>query len=567
MNNGPFEKALMGAMIHDNVRKMLYHCVTKIQSRTFSQSEKERDLSIPKELEVCEPVMKLVMNGIIIPLLENPQKYSGVEVFLSKSRHKEIEEYNNQNNVSVVCRFLKDIVMAGKYDGDRASAESAGNEAAVRQLAAISRQTKLFLLRYVKELANVVDDTETFTTIDVYLSHYDRHAHTVAVQTVDLLKISNMFEKNASKVRQTDDDPCVTTCEKIGVWSEEIIKDASGPDSEQNVVHNFTVNNRFLLDKRYANLHPPLTVCRTSSVPMPSRFCVGSDSLLKSYQVDSSDSMSKTMEDLFREISDVACNTWVELKRSLEDQLKHATSKNPPNFVLAHKLKQGISKVDELRAVDYVPADLMNELADKLLARNRHRIYLEQVQKGLHAIKKAQLEHAAQVKNAENTMRQMAEFTSTLKLPEELTDAANKAGVGKLALQTVRTKMEEQKLDRREKLTNCTFVPTTTVQLSKLKRDQIVLEVHESVAAPTVQNNISVTMQLAIDGGLEVDLNMKKKGASFMLRQFTVTSEQIQQFKKIQDGAKQIIPSESDNVMTVDPAKLSAFIMQVTSGA
>jgi hypothetical protein len=277
--------------------------------------------------------------------------------------------------------------------------------------------------------------------------------------------------------------------------------------------------------------------------------------------------MSKTMEDLFREISDVACNTWVELKRSLEDQLKHATSKNPPNFVLAHKLKQGISKVDELRAVDYVPADLMNELADKLLARNRHRIYLEQVQKGLHAIKKAQLEHAAQVKNAENTMRQMAEFTSTLKLPEELTDAANKAGVGKLALQTVRTKMEEQKLDRREKLTNCTFVPTTTVQLSKLKRDQIVLEVHESVAAPTVQNNISVTMQLAIDGGLEVDLNMKKKGASFMLRQFTVTSEQIQQFKKIQDGAKQIIPSESDNVMTVDPAKLSAFIMQVTSGA
>jgi hypothetical protein len=297
---------------------------------------------------------------------------------------------------------------------------------------------------------------------------------------------------------------------------------------------------------------------------MPKAFCATHNkTLVKEYMVEQSDSQCKVLEDLFREIDEVKADKWTDLKAELDTQLRNALGKNPPNFTVAHMLTEGIRKVEELGSVDSLPSDLLHEMSEKLLARNRHRVYLEQVLKGLHTIKKAQLDHLSSVRNAETSLKQMVSFVVTPKLPEQMLKIAKDSGQS-LRLERVRQRFEALKLNRREKLTDCTFAPTKACPLEKLKQDKIILDFRMS--GEQVHKSINLVLTMAMDGGVDIEINMKKKDKNFLMRQLKVTMDQIQQFKKTQEGDTTNLPNEKDVVMVVDPARLSKLITDISNG-
>jgi alpha-tubulin suppressor-like RCC1 family protein len=560
MTNGPFEKALKESLIHNDIRKVLNYAYQRLKARNFPSNAVAgaQPSSVPADLKLYEPLLSLVMHAILIPCLEDPVKYSGQKVGLPTTK---LDEATGPNNIKVICKFFKEM-MAGKYE-PREGVPQTPDE---RQLSSIARQVKLSLLRYVKDLAAQPDDTETHTTIDVYASHYSRQYHTVSAETVDLLKMSNLLLQHQSKIRQTDDDPCVSTCQSIGEWPKEVIDEVCSEDSGQNVIENFVINSRFLLDKRNTNPEKQLVVCRTSSVPMPPRFCVGTPSLIKQCVMDQPDSMSKIIEDLFRDIDDIKANTWSDLLKELELQEKAAKAKNPPNFVLAHKITEGMKKVEELISVDFVPADLLNEMGDKLMQRQKHKDYLDQVQKGLHRIKKAKMEHAQAVSAAKTQMKQMAEFMTSLQLPGQIKEAAQEAGGGKLYLDGVRQQMVNLRYNRREKLTNCTFSPQATLPLPKLMKDNVVKSITESVATQRVYKQVEVTLALAMDGGLDLSIQRKQGKQTYMLSEFKLTANQLGQLKKAEEGTEMDLPNKDEMIIKVDPCKLSDLLGNITRG-
>jgi len=560
-----FDKALMKAMLHPNVRKMLNHTLQRIQARNFKPSQGKSKLSMPAEILICMPLLKLVVNGVIIPILSDPAKYSGLPCFLAKSRKgaPAIDDSMMNtvlSNMSVLGKFLK-ILMEGGYDDDTGTDPK--EVATLRMLTLIGRQVKQSLLKYAKEQADtMVDDTETHTTIDVYTSHYDRTPHSVTVPASDLLAISNLLTNFASKVRQTDDDPVVSCCDKIGPWDEEMINEVS--QEGNNRLHNFIIGSRFVLQKG-TDPNQPLIICRASDVPMPKRFCATySSSYVKQYMQDQPDSQCKVLEDLFREIEELKANTWNQLKEELSSQLKAATSKNPPNFIMAHKLQDAIRKVEELASVDSIPGDLLGEMSEKLLARNRHRIYLEQVLKGLHTIKKAQLDHANGLKQARIALKQMVDFSVSPQLPDVLLKAASESNA-QLRLERVLQRFQSLKLNRRANLTDCTFSPTATVSLKELMKDDIL--VYPNAGSEQMQKSISLTFTFASDGGVDVAIEMTKNKKKFLLKQLKISNEQLQSFKRAQEADIANLPEEAtEPVLVVKPAKLSKLMTQVQTG-
>jgi hypothetical protein len=568
---GPFEKALMGVLLHPDIRKMVGWAHQCIEKRRFDT--KGMDQSTPKELLVCDPLLRLVAKGIILPIFKDSQSYSGIKSYLSDHREGfKNTGLNNEiiqslyDNVTMLHLFLSNI-SEGKYDGADSSNPASGgntaqaNAAAERVLRDVARQVKHTMLKFAKEQAMIEDDTETHTTIDAYTTHYDRTPHVVSIATSDLLRMSNMLKANGQKIRQTDDDPVVKACDGIGEWSEEVVEELS--QEENDKLHNLVINNRFILNKG-TNPDQPIVVCRASHVPMPPSFCASSQKqYVNRYMVDASN--TKLLEELFREIEPIEANKWLELKAELEAQEKSVTGKHPPNFVLVHKLQDGIRKIEELASVDAMQSDLLNEMSDKLLARRRHRTYLEQVQSGLHMIKKAQLDHMTALKQAEIVLKAMVDFAVVPKLPDKILEAAVEASAT-CRLDKVNKRFEQMKLNRRANLTDCTFAPTATQSFVSLRKDGTIQSLSPDLGGESIQKDIHFTFTMAMDGGCDIEINLIQKRQKFNLRNLRLSSSQLQMMKKSQDGEPVPIPDSENALMVVDASKLKSLMTQISTG-
>merc|ERR1719316_2015397 len=140
------------------------------------------------------------------------------------------------------------------------------------------------------------------------------------------------------------------------------------------------------------------------------------------------------------------------------------------------------------------------------------------------------------LKNAEAALKQIVDFSITPRLPSKMREAAKDAGQ-QLRLDRVADRFDALKLNRRKNLADCTFAPTATYKLPSLKEDKIVTEFSASLAPQEKdKQNISLVFTFASDGGVDVEINILKKKQNYLLRQLKISNDQIQQFKRAQEG-------------------------------
>jgi len=180
-------------------------------------------------------------------------------------------------------------------------------------------------------------------------------------------------------------------CKQIGEWSKEAIEEAENHD----VVHNLTMNTRFLFK------YKRVTICNISHCPMPFEWSAGGtaesgeDKLVSQYNGDSGKYGGiKELEDLFRDVQMLESTDFTGLKIELKEILEECTSNNQGNYMLAHKIEVGQDMLEELQKTEEATPDILMEyMANSILARERHRRYLDQVKEGVVIIRNAKLKH------------------------------------------------------------------------------------------------------------------------------------------------------------------------------
>jgi Na+-transporting NADH:ubiquinone oxidoreductase subunit NqrC len=149
------------------------------------------DITIPPELQICEPLLEFYLQGVLIPVLENLTAYAGPKTGLRKSAEK-AKETDLQGNVSQVCKFMKALM---------------NPNAKMHQVFQVTKKSiRPRLLKFIQQQASVEDDTTTQLTIDVFASQYDIEKHSVFLKTDDLLGLSNLLIEHENKLRLTEND-------------------------------------------------------------------------------------------------------------------------------------------------------------------------------------------------------------------------------------------------------------------------------------------------------------------------------------------------------------------------
>lgn len=172
-----------------NLRKFFSHALNEIHRRQFTMDS--GDITIPPELQICEPLLEFYLQGVLIPVLENLTAYAGPKTGLRKSAEK-AKETDLQRNVSQVCKFMKALM---------------NPNAKMHKVFQVTKKSiRPRLLKFIQQQASVEDDTTTQLTIDVFASQYDIEKHSVFLKTDDLLGLSNLLIEHENKLRLTEND-------------------------------------------------------------------------------------------------------------------------------------------------------------------------------------------------------------------------------------------------------------------------------------------------------------------------------------------------------------------------
>jgi len=519
--SGDFTETLSRVNLHENLRKIFAHCLSEIRRRQFSASE-TRDRSITEELAICQPVLLLFIRGVLIKMLSDTKAYGGSQVLLAHCE-KEVTEDMVVKNCQVLCTFLEAVTTDNGL-------EKLGS----KLLQAIGKTLKPELLHYLVEQATWPDDTNTMLTVDVYITHFDRQKHFVTMPTSVLLKLSNMLKLNENKLRLTEHDAVEQICHKIGDWDPDVIKEAE----KNEKLHNFVMNARFLFEDQN------MTICRTSKCPVPPKLSAsavrgGDDEgpmVVDTYQPESADNPRRTLEELFRDLEPLESTDFNEMKTEFEELMKKYSSKTPPNYDMTHRLAAGLRKIDELRNIEAHTSDVLQFMADSLGARDRHRLYLSQVEVGATQIQKVKEQYYTDFNLAIRELKAATEFSTDLVLSTKLLAGCAAGGITP-KMQTIALSMQKfSSFDRKAMPAGTSFTPTVTLPLSRLKKDKVVVEILDPLTS--LQKGMQFTLSVTDDGGCEIAVASTVGKSMSVLKRLTITSEKLQDLKRAEAGEK-----------------------------
>ncbi|CAK9000824.1 unnamed protein product [Durusdinium trenchii] len=292
------------------------------------------------ELKIVEPLFRLFVNGIILPILRAPKKYGGREVGLRRC------EKNNFDgdvifNVCTVLDAFED--MTNKVSSKRL------NKIGSRLRPEILR----FLLDRISPDSTSTDDPDTTVTVQTFVSHYDRTPRSVYVPPSQLILFQNLVLHNVNKIRVQSGDLLDQACRKIGWWSEQFVKEAmERAEKNTEVLYRLTLQHRFFFTEG------SLSICPASkcTVPLSLSSAAGSEALQRSevalaQNVDvirflKEDNPNKVLEDLFRNLPPLKSSNFLDLKEELEGILKVCA-----NEALAEKLSE--ERQSKIRVIDH----------------------------------------------------------------------------------------------------------------------------------------------------------------------------------------------------------------------
>ncbi|CAD7969556.1 unnamed protein product, partial [Amoebophrya sp. A120] len=464
---GEFLNWLSNLDLPMDIQKIMFHALQTIKARRFTVTQD--DITIGLDLQLCEPLARLFVLGILLPQFENFAFYSGkIQGLGNPAQLAVAADGSIKNNVKKISIFLKKLVMKTFV------------EATEKQLSIISRQVKPALLQFCKEQSTkLTDDTDTQVTIDVFTSHYDCQEHLVQLRTSDLLNVTSLLLEHESKIGLTEEDYLVMELIPpfADVVTEEVIKSITAkPDTD--VIYNFKMNARFLLTS------PSMVFCKTSKAPVPRRLSAETSSggeedsieVVKAYSMpeDPNDPRA-VLQDLWNALPALESTNFKDMKLEFEMLKKQYANMTPPDYVLTKKIDTGIGKLDELILADTQTVDVFAYIVEQLLMRDRHRIYLENVDSGRREIREARATYYEKSERVLVELALMKKFCTDPKLPKVLTDTAYEVAGARWNMNTVAQKIATLRTVEPDDIPEgASFNPQKTLTLGQLYTQKVV---------------------------------------------------------------------------------------------
>ncbi|CAJ1342480.1 unnamed protein product [Effrenium voratum] len=482
------------------------------------------------ELKIAEPLFRLFLNGIMLPLLRDPKKFGGKEVGLLHC------EKNNSDgdvlfNLSTVRDAFEDLTVPGGK----------------KRLGKIRARLKPEILRYLLERsanASNAEDPESAVMVQTLVRHYDREPRSIYVPTSPLVKFQNLLVTNVNKIRQQSGDPLDEVCRKIGLCSEALVKEAiDKAEKGSEVLHRITIQHRFLFTER------SMTICQVSRCTVPLQLSAGggkpSEEGKLSENVDvirtlKEDNNNKVLEDLFRSLPPLRSSNFLSLKEEFEALLKQC-SQNP---TLEEMLSQGIQAVGDLIETETSVEEVLEAMAAVILARNRHSRYLQTMLLGLSRLPMERDRHAEAIRRGELELKAVIEHSKTMTVPDRISNVA-KLESAILKGNDLPFMLQKQAARERTKTSH----KVVRYKLEELLSSGKVLECFSELE--TVQGKVYLTMW-SVDSDVVVHVGLLEE-ADFML-------EFVKQFKIPEDVIKQL-PFSDKNDTTGLPLQ-GPFIME-----
>lgn len=525
-------KAIKGFQLPCTIKKIFDYTLQEIRKRRFPDAANSSEDIDSQDQVLFTPMLYVVVMGIIVPMLRDPAKYAGDEVFLKECKTDASEE-SVDHNIKQLADLFEEVPKT-----------SNSKDSAKPYLVNMAKTLKVEMLKSIMEqVTGVVDDTDTQLTVDLYVSHFDRTPHVVAMRTPTLMKLSNLLSENLSKLRLNQKDAVDSLCEHIGRWTPEQIEEA-----EQNqVMHNFIMNTRFLFQGE------TLVICNSSHCPVPARLSSAGPAgagekpkLIITYEGDQNMKYSHgNLEELFYKIEPLSpeTTTFLQLQEEFDKLKQSCISNQPPDYALANAFGKGITAISELKNQEATPVDLLEWMAISVNERDRHRRYLRQVEKGIGTIENAMKRHLDELQKARVELGQAMEFSKFLELPDKIVVQGQKCGA-KPRFDTVSRLLHGLQDFGRETAGNkagVSYAPQMTKTLAQLKKEGVCLSVDDWLSGvERVGGTVKFTF-IQSDTGLSMTVSVSRvkngKSISNNVKQVRITEDQMRELRRKEDGS------------------------------
>lgn len=388
---------------------------------------------------------------------------------------------------------------------------------------------------------------------------FSRTKHTVRMATSDLMFLSNALRENITFLRLTEEDPVEDlVCQKIGKWDPELIKRTRAHDQ----LHNFTIKKRFLFTEQEA------IICRTSHCPVPPRLCATAartPGLINTFQRQKEEPR-RFLELLFRDLPTLEAKTFREMQEEFERLKVQFKNANPQDYKMVHRLQEGIKCIAELINVEATAADVLGFMQNSLIMRDRHRQYLEQVEKGLSLITSAKKDYDRDFSKWKKELEFAYQFSLDLKLPEKLLERARKCGA-QLQFDTLNQKLKKQRgeFDPKKMPEGCSYAPTMVFTLQQLKKKSVVVEVKGPYQA--LEKNMKVTFRTLPSGGVEVSVSIAQGSNLNTVKQMIITPQLVEVMKRAEKNETVNLPPDADPFIVCTSSKLVDVLTKLSTGS
>ncbi|CAD7934265.1 unnamed protein product [Amoebophrya sp. A25] len=522
-----FLKWLSAQELPADIQKILFHALQTIKARRFTVQRD--DITIPLELQICEPLARLYVLGILVPVMENLQEYGGKNQGLGNPAQLQVtQDASIKNNVKKLAIFLQKTIHKSFI------------EPAETLVSKIGRQVKPAILTFCKEQGTkTADDTDTLLTKDVFVSHYDCEEHYIQLSMMDMLSVIAMLWEHESKIGLTEEDYLVT--ELLPVFQDVISDSFLKRMKPHDLTYNFRMNSRFLLT------NPSMVFCKTSKAPVPRRLSAETQAageedtieVVKSlpFPEDPNDPRA-VLQDIFDAVPPLQSNTLKEMKSEFEELKKQYTNATPPDYELARKLDVGMGKIEELILADTGPADVCAHIVEQIVMRDRQRAYLENVDAGRRTIQEARAAYYQKMERAMVELQLLKRFCVDPKMPKQITNACYEASGARLNMNQIAAKIATLRTVEPDAIPDgCTFNAQKTLNLQQLISQKVL----QSIADPVVdtlpekskKKKLMFTFSFNQVGGLDIVVVFNEsKAKTILIRKITVPQAILRDLKK-----------------------------------
>jgi len=499
---GPFVQAVK-VRLPDDIRAFLGFVHKQCLQRKLELGDQfqKMDGAISQELNTFTPVLRLFVQGILVPILRDLKDFVGPPCYLPRRQVTDLQQNEEIiENASAVADFLESML------DDKFDAKSQ------KDLKEAARTVRPELLRFVEEQVNNSKDTlQSELVIDTFLANYDMDPHTVSLEMGTLMLLTNTLKDHAEKMSLRDKDELVYYVGMIDRWDEETLEQVlSNP--EDNRKYNFKMEHRFLLKPS----EKPV-ICRSCKCPMPERYGTRNSTpgMISKLVSEEDKNPRKALEAILRELPfSVKASTFDMMRREFEEKYRHYKF-NLGDIPTSNQLQEGLRVIDDLANVQAYAEDVLKYMTANLINRSRHREYLDQLEFGSKKIAKIQDEYEKSLRARIQEMVLALDFSIDLVLPAKFLEAAKGVATLEFAHKAELLK-QKQPVNPKEMPAGCVYSPIVTLKMVDMRKKEILKEIHRPFTH--MERKMEATFETLKSGGVQITIGIAQTGSRGIMR-------------------------------------------------